>query len=153
MVLEQHGKEETFSKNIWGEGEMAGKIQDVTKYNIHVKAGTPIGIASGTKSSSERDFYGKHLDFRIDDPLAGLVGTEVAEHKLSTPLLIVFAVILGNHPGAVRGFVVGIVIVCRRNKPHVKSHLSGVVRGDKHLRLLLSFRKRSTSQYGGISTL
>lgn len=71
-VLAYRGNGENFSKNIWGEGEMAGKIQDVTEFNIYVKAGTCIGIASGTNYNKNtgninRKGYDKHLDFRITD--------------------------------------------------------------------------------------
>lgn len=71
-VLEYRGKGETFSKNIWGEEKMAGNIQDVTEFNIYVKAGTCIGIASGTNYDKQngtiyRKGYEKHLDFKITD--------------------------------------------------------------------------------------
>ena len=68
-ILERRGNGETFSENIWNKG-------DVRQYKIYIKAGTHIGIASGTnyipstdkKSGKiDRRGYKKHLDFRITD--------------------------------------------------------------------------------------
>lgn len=57
-ILEKQGNGKTFEDDIWGKDDISG-------LNIYVKAGTPIGIAAGTSSETNREEYGIHLDFRI----------------------------------------------------------------------------------------
>ena len=77
------------------------------------------------------------LDLRIEVPFAGLVCPKVGKYKLSPALLIIFMVILSNHLGAMAGLVVRIIGITGVNHSHVESHLSGIVGGYEHLRLLL----------------
>ena len=94
------------------------------------------------------------LDFRIDvPPIARLVSPQVRENELRAFLRVVFLIILRDYFGTVARLVVGVVFVMRVYHAHVECHLPGIVRGDKHLRLFLRFRKRQPAQQGGIARL
>ena len=94
------------------------------------------------------------LDFRIDvPPVSRLVCPQIREYELRSLLRVVFLVILRNHLGTVTRLVVGVVFIIRVYHTHVECHLAGIVRGDKHLRLFLRFRKRQSAQQGGIASL
>ena len=94
------------------------------------------------------------LDFRIDvPPVARLVCTQIREYELRSLLRVVFLVILRDHLGTVARLVVGVVFIIRVYHTHVECHLAGIVRGDKHLRLFLRFRKRQPAQKCGIARL
>ena len=94
------------------------------------------------------------LDFRIDvPPVARLVCPQIRENELRAFLRVVFLIILRDYFGTVARLVVGVVFVMRVYHAHVKCHLPGIVRGDKHLRLFLRFRKRQSAQQGGVARL
>ena len=94
------------------------------------------------------------LDFRIDvPPVARLVCPQIRENELRAFLGVVFLIILRDHLGTVTRFVVGMIFVIRVYHAHVECHFPGIVRGDKHLRLFLRFRKRQPAQQGGIARL
>ncbi len=93
------------------------------------------------------------LNLGIDIPFAGLISAKVTENKLCATLSIIFVIIFGNHLGAVRSLVVRIIFIRRRNHAHIQCHLTGIVRGDEHLCLSLSFRQRFTPQYCGVAAL
>ena len=94
------------------------------------------------------------LDFRIDvPPIARLVSPQVRENELRAFLRVVFLIILRDYFGTVARLVVGVVFVMRVYHAHVECHLPGIVRGDKHLRLFLRFRKRQSAQQGGVARL
>ncbi len=94
---------------------------------------------------NESDFIGRNpvilhkltLDFGIDIPLAGLIRAEVAENELSALLGVVTLIIIGNHLGAMAGLVVDVIGIRRVNHPHIESHLTRIVGGDKHLGFFL----------------
>ena len=93
------------------------------------------------------------LDFAVNAPLPGLIGAQIRENELRSLLCIVSLVILGNHPGAVGRFVVGMVAVGWIDHAHIERHFSGVVCCDEHFRLFLRFRELFTSQYRGVARL
>ena len=97
--------------------------------------------------------YQLALDFGIYVPLSRLVSAEIAENKLGAFMSIVFIIIFRYHLCTMACLVVRIVFIRRGNHTHVKCHLTGIVRCDEHLRLLLRLRQRTASQYCGIATL
>ena len=93
------------------------------------------------------------LDFTVNRPLAGLVCPQIAENELCALLRVELTVILGNHTGAMRGFVVRVILIGRVNHTHIKSHLAGIVRGDEHFSLSLLIRQRAAPQQSGVAGL
>ena len=94
------------------------------------------------------------FDFRIDVPsFARLIGPQVREYELCAFLHVVFLVILRYHLGAVARLVVRVVLIVWVHHAHIQCHLPGIVRCDKHLRLLLRFRERRSAEQGGVARL
>ena len=98
-------------------------------------------------------FYQLALDFGIHVPFARSVCSQVGEHELRTLVAVVALVVVGYHLGAMARLVVGMVVTGRVYHAHVECHLSGIVRGNEHLRLFLRFRQGRSAENGGIARL
>ena len=97
--------------------------------------------------------YQLALDFTIHAPLSRLECSQIGEHELRAFLFIELVVILRNHFGAMACLVVGMVFVFGTYQTHIKSHFTGVIRGDEHFGLLLTFRQFLPTENSGISGL
>ena len=64
-------------------------------------------------------------------PFPGLVSTEVGKDKLCTFMLVVFIIVVGNHPCAMAGFVVHMIAETGRiDHAHIERHFTGVIRSN-----------------------
>jgi len=93
------------------------------------------------------------FDFAIHVPLPRLERPQIREDELRSFLLVVFAVVFGNHAGAVARLIVHVVVVVRVDQSHIERHLAGVVRCDQHLGLFFGIRQLAASEYRRVSRL
>ena len=79
-------------------------------------------------------------------PLPRLKRPQIREDELRSFLLVVLAVVFGNHAGAVACFVVHVVVVVRVDHTHVEGHFAGIVRCNQHFCFLFGIGELAASQ-------